>query len=231
MRTWDFSSGEIKSIIHKVKSKDIETEFIREYLINSLISNKKIREYSYDRLLVGLYRNLLKLVQQVDKKYRKENHGLKSPHKPILKKIMIKHPNAMASEVPVWKDLDGSEYCVGSIDLILVNKNTLIIADLKDNETDMIKSLPQIVCYGIMLRELIFDTLSGFRAFDLKCICFSRNKVWEFEPVSLMQEIIDFIIKANELRETDLMSKSFADGLPRTNLLEDLQKIFKKYLS
>ncbi len=131
----------------------------------------------------------------------------------------------MACEIPVWKRIQGTLYCVGHIDLNIVNNNTLFIADLKDDETDVIKSLLQIFSYGLMQKRLIFKNSSDFNAFDLKCIIFTKDEVWEFDPEVLKSEFIDFIKYANSLREKNLKSLPFSKGLQRTDLLDDIEKV------
>ena len=160
------------------------------------------------------------LVQQVFIEYKKNHHDIAPHHEPILKEIMAKHHNAMVSEAPVWKKLH-SKYIIGHIDLILADKNTLYIADLKDDETDMLKSLPQIMSYGILSRKLFFKELSDFNNFKLKLIVFTRNEIWEFDVDSLEKGIIEFIKYANSVRNNRLETMSD----PRGDLQEEVEKI------
>ncbi len=211
----------------------INTSFIKAHLVDNLLINGSIKKYSYDSLPRGPYLDLLNLVRQIFTDFRIKYRGITPPHPPILKRIMIKLPSAKASEIPVWSMLKGNEYCVGHIDLFLADevisrntlRSTLYIADLKADETDIIRSLPQIVSYGVMLKNLIFKTSSDFKAFDLKCIMFTKDEVWEFEPDSLKYELINFIKYANSIRNIPLKSLSFSKGLSRTDLLKDIEKV------
>ena len=204
----------------------IKTQFIKNHFISKLTSgpNPKMKIYNYNELSDGLYKKLLDLVREVYDEFR--NKGLGRPwHEPILKNIMIKLPNAMACENPVWERIENNLYCVGHIDLNLVNNNTLFIADLKDDETDVIKSLLQVLSYGLMQKRLVFKKPSDFNAFNLKCILFTKDEVWEFDPEILKSEFIDFIKYVNSLREKNLKSLPFSKGLQRTDLLEDIEKV------
>ena len=69
---------------------------------------------------------------------------------------------------------------------------------------------------------------SDFNRFDLKCIVFSKKTIWEFDPDSLKADIIYFIEYTNSLRpKSDLLrSLPFAKGLTRTDLLEDVKRVF-----
>lgn len=92
----------------------------------------------------------------------------------------------------------------------------------------MNKSLTQIISYGVMLKKLIFKTFSDFNSFDLKCIIFSKNTLWEFDPDLLKADIISFIEYTNSLRpKSDLLrSLPFIKEIARTDLLEDVKKVF-----
>jgi len=204
----------------------IKTQFIKNHFISKLTSgpNPKMKIYNYNELSDGLYKKLLDLVREVYDEFRNKRLG-RPWHEPILKNIMIKLPNAMVCENPVWKRIESNLYCIGHIDLNLVNNNTLFIADLKDDETDVIKSLLQILSYGLMQKRLIFKKPSDFNAFNLKCILFTKDEVWEFDPEILKSEFIDFIKYVNSLREKNLKSLPFSKGLKRTDLLEDIEKV------
>jgi len=204
----------------------IKTQFIKNHFISKLTSgpNPKMKIYNYNELSDGLYKKLLDLVREVYDEFRNKRLG-RPWHEPILKNIMIKLPNAMACENPVWERIESNLYCVGHIDLNLVNNNTLFIADLKDDETDVIKSLLQVLSYGLMQKRLVFKKPSDFNAFNIKCILFTKDEVWEFDPEILKSEFIDFIKYVNSLREKNLKSLPFSKGLQRTDLLEDIEKV------
>jgi len=204
----------------------IKTQFIKDHLISKLTSvpNPKMKIYYYNELSDGFYKKILDLVRQVYDEFRNKHLG-RPWHEPILKKIMVNLPNAMACEIPVWKRIKGTLYCVGHIDLNLVYNNTLFVADLKDDEIDVIKSLLQIFSYGLMQKRRIFKKPSDINYFDLKCVVFTKDELWEFDPEFLKSELIDFIKYTNSLRENNLKSLPFSKGLKRTDLLEDIEKV------
>ena len=138
---------------------------------------------------------------------------------------MVNLPNALASEVPVWKKLITGEYYVGHIDLNLINNNTLIIADLKDDDTDIIKSLIQIMSYGINQKHNMFEKIPDFNAIDFKCLAFTKDELWVFDPELFKLDCIKFIKYANSVRTRNLKSLPFSKGLTRTDLLEDIEKV------
>ncbi len=207
----------------------IKTQFIKEHLINN---NPNIEIFYYNDLPDGFYKNLLDIVRQVYDTYRNKNLG-RPWHEPILKKIMVNLPNALASEIPVWKKLNRVEYYVGHVDLNLVDNDTFFVADLKDDETDIIKSLIQITSYGINQKHIFFNKIPDFNAIDFKCIAFTKDELWVFDPESLKHDIIRFIKYANNIRTRNLKSLPFSKGLKRTDLLEDIEKVmnfFEKFI-
>lgn len=78
---------------------------------------------------------------------------------------------------------------------------SFFIADLKDDETDIIKSLAQIMSYGINQKRLIFNKSPDFNAINFKCIIFTKDELWVFEPSSLKHYINKFIKYANKVRK------------------------------
>lgn len=199
-----------------IKIEDIRTNFIKKNLLLNLVYKK----YSYDELSGGLFKDLLDLVRQAFIDFKNSHHNIVPRHGYILKEIMLKHRNAMASEVPILKKIH-NEFIVGNIDLILANNYTIYIADLKDNETDMLKSLPQIMSYGVLSKKLFFKNESDFNYCDLKLIVFSRNEIWEFQIDSLKQKIVEFIEYANSIRDNRLMTISD----PRRDLQKEIEKV------
>ncbi len=101
----------------------------------------------------------------------------------------------------------------------------MFIADLKANETDIIKILPEINSYGINQKKLIFGEIEDIGSIEVKCIVFTKDELWVFNPEFLRDDIIKFIRYANSLRDSDLKSLPFSKGLERTKLLDDMQKV------
>lgn len=138
---------------------------------------------------------------------------------------MVELPNALASEIPVWKRLKDGKYYNGHIDMNLIENNTFFVADLKNNKTDIIKSLIQVMSYGINQKCLILRKDSDYNVIDFKCIVFTKDELWVFDPESLKHDIIKFIEYANSIRTRNLKSLPFSKGLKRTDLLEDIEKV------
>jgi len=207
----------------------IKTDFVKDHLIND---NPHIEIYYYNDLSEGFYKDLLDIVRQVYDEFLKNNLG-RPWHEPILQKIMVNLSNAMASEVPVWNKLKNGKYYVGHIDLNLINDDTFFIADLKDDEIDIIKSLSQITSYGINQKRLIFNKINDIDAIKFKCIAFTKDELWVFDPEGLKYDIIKFIKYTNSIRSRNLKSLPYSNGLKRTDLLEDIEKvvaIFQRYI-
>jgi hypothetical protein len=212
-----------------IHREPIATEFIKENLINN---NCHIKIFYYKNLSNGFYKNLLDIVNQVFRNFQIKKLG-RPWHEPVLKKIMVEFPNALASEIPVWKRLKNGKYYVGHTDLNLFNGDILFIADLKADETDIIKSLPQITSYGINQKKLIFGKIKDITSIKVKCIVFTKDELWVFNPEFLRDDIIEFIKYANSLRKSNLKSLPYSKGLQRTDLLDDMQKVvffLQKYI-
>ncbi len=137
---------------------------------------------------------------------------------------MIEHSNAIVSELPVWKSVTNG-LCIGHIDLCLIHCDTFYISDLKYNKSDAIRSLAQIIAYGMMIRDII-SKMFDLNSFKLKCLIFTKDDLWIFDPLSLRNKVIDFIKFANSIRKRNLKSLRFAKTLPRTNLLSNMEDVF-----
>jgi len=203
-------------------NEEVKSDIIKAYFLDNLL----YKEYFFNDLPTCPYKELLDLVNQVYDEFDIDFFGVEPNHIPILKKIMIRHPNSILTEVPTWKELYNNLYAVGLIDLILVIDDSLIIADLKKDDNDMIKSLPQIMAYTLMFENIIFKNCTNFNAFNLKCIVFTRNKIWEFELKSLKTHIIKFIKYYNSIRENRLMTLSRPI---RRDLQKDIETILKSF--
>lgn len=199
----------------------IKTDFIKDHLIKN---NPHIEIFYYRDLVDGFYKDLLDIVHHVYDEFLKKKLG-RPWHEPILKKIMFEFPYAIASEVPVWKELKNGKFYVGHVDLNLIKDDVFYVADLKIDEVDIIKSLAQITSYGINQKRLVFNKMNKIDPIEIRCIAFTKDEIWVFNPESLRQDIIQFIKYANSLREENLKSLPFSKGLKRTDLLDDIEKV------
>ena len=124
-------------------------------------------------------------------------------HDPILDKILKLNQSALAIEVPIWSSppneimanrVPNTEYqCsaldlfTGHIDLLLFDKksNNIIVADYKP-ENHLLKSLPQVAIYGLTIKKM-------FGIENVKCMSFSREKAWIYDPEIIRIEIQDYL--------------------------------------
>jgi len=124
-------------------------------------------------------------------------------HDPILRKILDLNENALAIEVPIWtttyqavmtKTIKMTPYsCMcddiftGHIDLLLYNEKdqSVIVADYKP-ENEFLKSLPQVSIYGLVVKRML-------RYSKVKCISFSREKAWIYDPEIIRTVIPEYL--------------------------------------
>ncbi|MCJ7651223.1 MAG: hypothetical protein MUP85_21655 [Candidatus Lokiarchaeota archaeon] len=120
--------------------------------------------------------------------------NMKPGHNPILKNILIKDPDSIAIEVPIWKEYNDT--CLtGHIDLIQIEGNTLKVIDYKPEGKFMI-SLPQVSMYGLIVKNIL--QWNG----TLKCISFNKEEAWEYDPQILLTDIKAFM-DSNNLNERE----------------------------
>ena len=202
--------------------EDIKTQFIKDNLVRG---NKNIEIYKYNELSDGMYKDILDITRKVYAEFSTRRLG-RPWHEPILQRIMTDLQNALSSEIPVWKSLVNGQYYVGHVDLNLFSGNILFVVDLKEDEVDILKSLPQIVTYGVVQKDLLLKKTSNLGAIDFKCIIFTKEELWVFDPEVLQKDIIEFVMHANNMRRRNLKCLPYSKGSSRTDLLEDLEKIF-----
>ena len=130
------------------------------------------------------------------------NQQKNAGHELVLAKILKLNPAALSIEIPVWtntvshspaKVLSSPFLChanclmTGHIDLLLFDENDggLIVADYKP-ENRFLSSLPQIITYGLMMRQILKIT-------QVKCVSFSREAVWIYDPQILFEVLLNYI--------------------------------------
>ncbi|MCK4797534.1 MAG: hypothetical protein KAT05_09145, partial [Spirochaetes bacterium] len=135
-----------------------------------------------------------------------KSYLLKSnPGHKILENILNINENGLAIEVPVWttthkavmtKELEMSPYtCLcdelftGHVDLLMFDEtdNSLVVCDYKP-ENHFLKSLPQVAIYGLVLKRML-------KYSRVKCVSFSREKAWMYDPEILRTQIPNYLIK------------------------------------
>ena len=185
---------------------------IKEHLIDTL-KHKVERDERYE--LCAIARNIIK-------KFKKE--GMTPPdnsfHEPILTKLLEGNGDAIAIEIPIWKELkEEKSFFTGHIDLIMVQGDILFVCDYKKDAYEIYKSLPQIASYGIMLKERI-KRHCNLDTFKVKCLSFSSHSALEFDPEILSAEIKDFVQLWQKKKSKLMVTK----GSPR-RILDDIEKL------
>jgi len=167
---------------------------IRENLIKNLLENKKTTRHR-----AGLFYQFCETASRVFMEYNNK-FGTNPKHDPILS-ALISNKSVIGIEVPVWKI--GVINYTGHIDLLAVLGNTLVIADYKPTEKEIMRSIPQILAYAYMIKERL-----GLKSFkNVLCVGFTKDIAWSFNPSILEAEVIDFINYANTTRKSPLYSK------------------------
>ena len=99
----------------------IKTEIIKKYFSNFL----EFHDSNY---------YLCRHARNVFNHYKVNKIGKHPDHPPILNYILSEEKKVLAIEIPVWKEsnsIRNTEYFIGHIDLLLIESNTLVIADYK----------------------------------------------------------------------------------------------------
>ncbi|MHA1687740.1 MAG: PD-(D/E)XK nuclease family protein [Promethearchaeota archaeon] len=162
--------------ISRFKVMGLKKVFVNS-LSKKLIRSGKIEHYGQDSKF-PIY------VREVFNNY-KMNKIYKTPgHEPILKNILIKDEHSIAIEVPIWRKMRDS-YLTGHIDLIQFEDGMVKVIDYKP-EGNFLLSLPQVAMYGLLMK-------SNFNLKEIKCVSFNREEVWEFEPLSSLIELSNYL--------------------------------------
>ncbi len=163
-------------------------------------------------------------VRSVFNHYKINRIGKYPDHPPILNYILSEEKKALAIEIPVWKEITASansEFFIGHIDLLLVESDTLVIADYKPKLRKIYKSLPQITVYALFLRDRLKD-YSKNSSVKIKCVGFTRDQAIEWNPDKIVPKIIEFVEKENKLRKSNLLTASRKN---KKDLLNEIRKM------
>lgn len=191
-------------------NNQLKTELIEKYLFQELKEQNQISIYNKDFYLCQKVREIFNLYK---------GSGGTPHHNPILKHIILNEDNALAMEIPAWKVMEKmNEVYTGHIDLLLLNNNCIIIADYKPDKTEMLKSLPQICVYGLML-EYILNKIDDTVKLNIDCMVFNKNRAWKFKPEILNSYILDFVKYMKHERNLPLLCKN------RSDLEKEIEKI------
>jgi hypothetical protein len=132
-----------------------------------------------------------RLVQDVFRNFKSEALDKIPDHGPVLKSILIRHPDSVAVELPVWRVGELKANCMtGHVDLVQVEKKAgakteIKILDYKpEGENKFIFCLPQIALYARMLKEKLHPDPEC----EMNCYIFDKKAIWRFQP-SIMQSL------------------------------------------
>ncbi|TFG26080.1 MAG: hypothetical protein EU533_00065 [Promethearchaeota archaeon] len=146
-------------------------------------------------------------VQNLYDRHNKNSLGIQAHNiitNNFINKFDIQHGIIpIARELPVWKELD-TIALTGHIDILAyyyINDTiTFLILDFKPRgKSGILRSIPQLTIYGILFRELFFNTAKDLK-FDLsqykiniKSIGFNHRLGYIFDPFKIYNEILDFV--------------------------------------
>ncbi len=168
---------------------------------------------------------LCKHVQKVFEYYKRNRIGKRPDHPPILAYIIKNNNNTIAIESPVWKPIENSDlFNIGHIDIILFINGYLIIADYKQNEDKIYRSLPQLTTYGILLKDRLEDYYVPINN-NILCIGFSKDLAYSFNPEDLYPKLLQFVKFMNSQRISSLKSRKIPKKTIRTDLYSDLKNL------
>ncbi|MBN1213919.1 MAG: hypothetical protein JXA99_00605 [Candidatus Lokiarchaeota archaeon] len=162
--------------ISNFRIKGIKKTFLTS-IEKRLIRTGKVKKFDSDFILSSY-------AEDVFNNYVKNRIEKIPGHDPILKNILIKDKNAIAIEIPIWKQVH-NHYITGHIDLIQAKEDIIKIIDYKP-EGHFLYSLPQVASYG-----LIFKSISSFN--KIICVSFNKKEAWEYNPNILLEEIKDYL--------------------------------------
>ena len=143
-------------------------KLIREGKIAYLDANSKLPQYA----------------QKVHLNFKNDGILVNPGHGPILKYILIKDKDSIATEVPIWRRIK-NKAITGHIDLIQIQENTIKVIDYKP-EGNFMFSLPQVATYGLLLKSVL-------NIDNIRCISFNKYRAWEYDPNILLTDIKEYL--------------------------------------
>jgi hypothetical protein len=163
--------------VSQFKIKGIKAAFIRSFSKN-LIRSGTIRYHDSSS-------KLPQYAQKVFEIYKENNFGSIPGHEPILKNILIKDKDAVAIEVPIWREKE-KNVITGHIDLIQIENDVVKVIDYKP-EGNFLVSLPQVSTYGFLIKYKL-------NIKKLRCISFNKEGAWEYDPDILKSDIKEYLV-------------------------------------
>lgn len=166
------------------RKEHLRTKTIKKELIETLIKENKIK----------LSSNIAERLQEIARETIKETSG----HEPIQVKAMLKMEEVFAVEIPIWYNKVKGKEVTGHIDFLGIENNKLIIIEYKPDNTQVIKSIAQVIVYAYLLSKTLEIDID-----KIECINFSPDLIYSFKP-EIIKDIISFIDKQNSKRENNL---------------------------
>ncbi|MHA1776858.1 MAG: hypothetical protein ACTSWC_08780 [Promethearchaeota archaeon] len=190
------SSFRIKHLVPHAQKK-ISLSLVKQQYVNQIVVNSDFKKSTFN--VIEALPKMANIWYDIFTQLNEKNPR----HEPILQKIIELHPQALASEVPVWttdlnsiqnRTIKPSPYnCMadkqftGHIDLILYDPedHSLIVADYKP-EDHFLSSLPQVATYGLIMKQVLGCS-------NIKCVSFSRERAWVYDPEIIRTVVIEYI--------------------------------------
>ncbi len=189
----------LKGIRKPDNHESLSSSNIDKFLFKPLLNKGRITVYDNSFFLCKITKEFINI-------YNKKYYSIPN-HTPILRNILKNQLYSYSIETPVWLYLSNrKEYLTGHIDLTLTKENIIFVSDYKTSKEEMIRSLPQISTYGLLLKHNLLGINNSFN-FEIKCITFSKDLAFIYNPNILQSEILNFIKLMNEKRENRLMDK------------------------
>lgn len=177
---------------------------------------------------------LCEIVADVSNEYHESQISRKPYHPDICGNILIRNNDSVAIEFPVFIPYKDKRYFIGHIDLLRItdykNRFFVRIDDFKQDYREILKSLPQISCYGlifIILMKLYYDEDD----FTVICTGFTKDIAIEFDPL-IIYDILEFIQTLNSRRDysSRLSGKGKYNEFDLENTISDLISIYEDIL-
>ncbi|MCK4797535.1 MAG: hypothetical protein KAT05_09150 [Spirochaetes bacterium] len=170
----------------------------------NLIENLHIGHFqlvdAIDPIFPDYFYDLCREATDLYEEYQNQDSFHQKPsHDEVLTQILLKNDQAFAIETPVWtsRQMNLDSYIqkeddlhfnffrsiTGHVDLLMFDDtdNSLVVVDYKP-EGYFLRSIPQVAIYGLLLKRIL-------RLTHIKCISFSKDEGWIYDPEILRTEI------------------------------------------
>jgi len=104
-------------------------------------------------------------------------------HNVVIDNLLKNYKNSIVTEMPIWIDYSIS-FLTGHIDLLEIEGDTIKIDDYKPKS--FFHSIPQVSTYALTI-------IRCFKVKKVKCVIFNKDKVWEFDPITTLKNVMKFL--------------------------------------